>query len=339
LANRAAVRSFGFFSYGDWFGERVNNWGNSEYDTPYGFLVNFLATGDGTLRRLGFAAARHQMDVDTHNGNHPKSGWQLTHSMAHGGGYFPDEYRPGAYAHGGEGVAHSWVEGMLLFWRLTGDSRARNTATRLLDDLAGSKLKNWMFTTGRDAGWHLIHLCAGYRELRNQKYLEAAASLVEKILERQRRDGSFRRVLSTDHCLCYPKHTGEVSFMMGYLLEGFKRYHVLTGDHLVREAIITLSRSVVAEMWNADNGRFRYTSCPNSGPMESAMLLEGLSYAARLTDDHALLSKWRRELKTLCVIDMPSRIVHGDLIFGDGACGKIVSQHLRMLADVCDELL
>ncbi len=340
LANQTAVRAFGFFGYGDWFGERVNNWGNSEYDSPYAWLTHFLATGDPELRRLGFAAARHQMDVDTIHGDRPQANWQITHSMAHGGGYFPDEFRPGAYAHGGVGVAHNWVEGMLLYERLTGDRRARDQAGKLLDDLADpERLRTWYFTTGRDAGWHLIHLCAGYRFLGQPRYLEAAATLVDKILERQRHDGCFRRVLYSDHCLCYPKHTGEVSFMMGFLLEGLKRFHALTGDSLVETAILRLARSVVADMWDDQRALFHYTSCPHSNPIESAMMIEGLSYAARLAGDQRLLARWRRELRRIAAADIPPRIVAGQLKYGDGACGKILSQRLRMFADVCHELL
>ncbi len=339
LQNRDAVGAYGFFGYGDWFGERVSNWGNSEYDTPYAFLQHFMVTGDPELRRLGLAAARHQMDVDTYHGEHPKGGWQITHSMAHGGRYFPDEFRVGAYSHGGIGIAHNWVEGMLLYGRLTGDPRAEQVARRLLDDLAGPCLKNWGFTNGREAGWHLIHLCAGYRELADVRYLEAAAELVEKILARQRRDGSFRRVLYSDHCLCYPKHTGEVSFMMGILLDGLKRFHALTGDPAVEEAIVSLARCVIEDMWDVEGEFFRYTSCPASKMIESAMMLEGLSYAARLSDDRKLLARWRKDLKRMTEKPMDPRIVAGELVYGDGACGKVLSQRLRMFADCCHELL
>ncbi len=335
LANRDAVRAYGFFSYGDWFGERVNNWGNNEYDTAYGFLANFLATGDPELRKLGFAAARHQMDVDSHHGRHDLAGWQIAHAMAHGGRYFPDEYRVGAYSHGGVNVAHNWVEGMLLYGRLSGDPRAAEIAGKLLDDLScPESLRNWAYTNGRNAGWHLIHLCAGYQYLRRRRDLEAAATLVEKILVRQRRDGGFKRVLHSDHCGCYPKHVGSVSFMMGYLMAGLKHFHAITQDRRVERAIVRLAHSVVSEMWDSTRRTFRYTACPKSKPMDSAMLLEGLLYACTLdpsSPSHAVL--WKREWRRLAARTVPTRIVQGDLVYGDSACGKALSQYLRTLID------
>ena len=31
-------REFGYFNYGDWYGERGHNWGNNEYDMAYGII-------------------------------------------------------------------------------------------------------------------------------------------------------------------------------------------------------------------------------------------------------------------------------------------------------------
>ncbi len=334
LKNQNRMRAFGFFSYGDWFGERVNNWGNNEYDTPYGFLVNFMATGDPVLRRLGLAAARHQLDVDTCHGTHPHAGRQLMHSMGHGGPYYPAEYRVGAYGDVGVSISHTWVEGMLLYERITGDPRARAVATLLLDDLAApERTRNWVFTDGRDAGWHLIALCAGYQFIGRSCYLKAASGLVEKIIERQRKDGGFRRVLTSGHCECFPKHTGEAAFMMGVLLDGLQRFHCLTGDPVVKDAIIALARWVVAEMWDTDRKVFRYTSCPGSG--EGGTPLEGLAYAARLSGDRALLAICRNQFKRFAGATVAKRVVQGSIKYGEEACGKLVSQRLRVLPRVC----
>lgn len=332
-ANEAVMRPWNFFSGGDWFGERVNNWGNSEYDTPLGALQMFLGTGDPEWRRRGLAAARHQMDVDTYHGEHPRGGWQIGHSLAHGGNYFPDEYRVGA-KNAGVGVAHVWVEGMLLDYWMTGDERARAVAVRMLDDLAGPELVNWRMDTERDAGWHLIHLCAGAAILQDARYRKAAARLVTAILERQRSDGSFRRVLTSDHCRCFPKHTGCVSFMLGILLAGLKRYHQLTGDAATADALVRLARYLVQDMWDPAQETFRYTSCPASNPIDSRQMIEGLSYAFRLSGDAAGRRRWTREYRRTLAWVFPPEMVRHERVYGEEAFGKSLSQMMRMAGPV-----
>ena len=61
---RARDRAFGYFNYGDWYGERERNWGNNEYDFAHGYFVQFARTGNRDYFRLALAAARHEADVD-----------------------------------------------------------------------------------------------------------------------------------------------------------------------------------------------------------------------------------------------------------------------------------
>ena len=64
MARKALYREYGFFNYGDWYGERGRNWGNNEYDLAHGFFTQFVRTGRRDYFRLALAAARHQADVD-----------------------------------------------------------------------------------------------------------------------------------------------------------------------------------------------------------------------------------------------------------------------------------
>ena len=57
-------REFGYFNYGDWYGERGHNWGNNEYDMAYGLFIHFARTGNRKAARLASASAQHQADVD-----------------------------------------------------------------------------------------------------------------------------------------------------------------------------------------------------------------------------------------------------------------------------------
>ena len=64
MAQKKAAREYGYFNYGDWYGERNRNWGNNEYDLAHGFFMQFVRTGRRDYQRLALAAARHQADVD-----------------------------------------------------------------------------------------------------------------------------------------------------------------------------------------------------------------------------------------------------------------------------------
>lgn len=58
-------RDYGAMNWGDWFGERIVNWGNHEYDTTNQLLIQFARTGDPRYFYVADAAARHSAEVDT----------------------------------------------------------------------------------------------------------------------------------------------------------------------------------------------------------------------------------------------------------------------------------
>lgn len=264
LRQRTDTGAWGFFNYGDWFGERGVNWGNGEYDTTYGMYLQYLHSGRPEWLELAAASARHCLEVDTNHNPGEFQGWQYLHCMGHVGDYFPEGYAVGAYGpQARPGHAHTWVEGLLLHYLFTGDRLARWAVERQLDDMAGSHCPRY-FSNGRDIGWTLVHLTAGATVLRRPDYLAAARDLVRLTLERQRQDGSWRRVLSADHCTCYPFHTGNAGFMLAILLEGLDKYLALTGDEAVRQAILAGTRFLVDDLMDRQDLTFRYTSCPRS---------------------------------------------------------------------------
>ena len=87
-------------NFGDWYGERRYNWGNSEYDTPYGFLLEYLRGGSGCYFTLGWQGAWHVADVDTcHYHTDPmKAGLQYLHTLGHVGDYYVEATFAGTIA-------------------------------------------------------------------------------------------------------------------------------------------------------------------------------------------------------------------------------------------------
>ena len=52
MRQKRSAREYGYFNYGDWFGERGRNWGNNEYDLAHGFFMQFVRTGNRDDFRL-----------------------------------------------------------------------------------------------------------------------------------------------------------------------------------------------------------------------------------------------------------------------------------------------
>jgi hypothetical protein len=280
-------------NFGDWYGERRYNWGNMEYDTPYGFLLEYLRGGDARYFTLGWQAAWHLVDVDTCH-YHPNSalvGLQYAHSLGHVGGYYPDNYLPGAIARDMFHWDHMWVEGLYLYGLLTGESRLLEMANRCVEILATRELNDYDFTNCRDCGWPLRHLIGAYQATGRKQFLNGASIIAERVLERQRASGGWDRLMVPGHCFHIPpRHMGNAGFMVGVLLAALKRYHMETQSPAVAEAIINAANYLVTNLWEADHDAFRYTSCPESviDRELNAQILEGIGYAWQLSKDEKL---------------------------------------------------
>jgi len=304
--NRRETEAYGMLNYGDWYGERRSNWGDMEYDTPYGFLLEYLRGGSDRCFDLGWQAAWHLVDVDTCH-YHPdpaRAGRQYLHSLGHVGSYYPDGYLPGAISGESMSWTHTWIEGLFLYALLTGERRLWEVAGRTVEILAGADLNDYDFTNCRDCGWPLRHLIGAYQATGRAVFLNGARIIVERVLERQRPTGGWERLMVPGHCFHVPpRHMGNAGFMVGILLAALKRYHEETGDEAVAESIVAAARYLVRDMWEEEHTAFRYTSCPQSSVTRSnTQELEGLGYAWRLSRDeelrHVLIAGWEACLST-----------------------------------------
>jgi hypothetical protein len=292
-ADREETRAYGMLNYGDWFGERRSNWGDMEYDTPYGFILEYLRGGSSRFFALGWQAAWHLADVDTcHHHPDPRlAGRQYLHSIGHVGDYYPEAYIPGAISQEAMSWSHTWVEGLYLYSLLTGERRLLEVAERTMAALAGEELNHYDFTNCRECGWPLRHLMGAYQATGRRWYLNGARIIVERVLERQRPTGGWERMLVPGHCFHVPpRHMGNAGFMVGVLLAALKRYHEETLDQAVGKAIVDAAHYLVRSMWVPEQNAFRYTSCPQSkvDPELNAQILEGIGYAWRLSKSEKL---------------------------------------------------
>lgn len=306
--DRRETGAYGMLNFGDWYGERLYNWGNMEYDTPYGFLIEYLRGGADRCFDLGWQAAWHLADVDTchHHADPGRAGRQYGHSLGHVGDYYPDGYLPMSIARAFMSWTHTWVEGLYLYALLTGERRLWEVATRAVETLAAGDVNDYDFTNCRDCGWPLRHLIGSYQATGAKRFLNAAWIIVERVLERQRPSGGWERLLVPGHCFHVPpRHMGNAGFMVGILLAALKRVHEGTGDQAVGQAIVDGARYVVQNLWEDDVKAFRYTSCPDShgGGSLNAQILEGIGYAWALSGDEALGETLRSGLD-YCLVEI-----------------------------------
>ena len=303
-------RQYGFMNFGDWYGEGTWCWGNNEYDAAYGHYMEFLRGGVPHWFTLAGQAARHLADVDTVNFSKKPSqvGGQYIHMPGHAGGFLPPYFR--SKIKGSNLIpSHMWVEGPVLHYLLTGDETLRESLDRTADflihggmrDISGG-LDHYDYSSCRECGWYLIHLCAVARMMDNPRYLNAAYIILERVLERQEPGGGWLRMLMEGHCAGPPpRQRGEAGFMVGVLLEGLRRLHELTGDERVAEAIVGGARWLIDNVYEPDKKHFRYTPCTNrgggAGPVFTLGVIAGLGYAYHLSGDPSMGAILKHALK------------------------------------------
>src|SRR5262249_23230893 len=109
-------RNFGDLAWGD-------GYANVHYDLPFVLLREYLRTGDARAFRLGSERARSRADGRHYQANDyldPERTWNLK-GLAF--------YEKGDHGSFREPVpTHDWIEGMWLYWALTGDEAVRETA-------------------------------------------------------------------------------------------------------------------------------------------------------------------------------------------------------------------
>ena len=279
-------------NFGDWWGERGVDWGNSEYDTQNAFLLQFLRTGNDRYFVAGEQMEWHNRDVDTiqHHSDASRIGGVYHHAIGHTGGYYAKGEIPGnGIAVGILTVDHVFNQGHLAYYFLTGDSRSLETARAIADRYGLVDTRAFDFNSCRNAGWHLILTIAAYEATGDPYYLNAARIIVERVGERQTPNGGwdyYRVCIHQDE----PQHYGNFGFTVGVMLTGLHKYYDATGDERAAAEIIQGARWMAASLYDAKTGGFVYSSCPRSfdASMLTFLLLDGMAFAHERTGDPLL---------------------------------------------------
>jgi len=323
LRNREQGHEYGMLNYGDWYGERQYNWGNLEYDLAHVCLVQYVRTGNPRYLRAGLPSACHTMDVDlVHSWPSPETvGKVWIHCLCHTG--YQPEYgfkKPGGSA-GGFTPSHTWTEGLVEAYWLTGDRRLLEASQMIADAYGSYKLRDWRWPGTRSIGWMMTSFAAVYQATGDPYYLNAMR-LVFDMAWAHRGDGAFQETLHRGHCNCKDvRHHGGVGFMDAVLLSGLTRYHRISDDPRAAELIVAVARDMNRTIWNAKREGYRYSACPRSpaGSGTMGLAAEGQLYAYDLSHDQEILDVVMRGVRRLA----------NDLAGSRGGSGKGSASVLR----------
>jgi hypothetical protein len=315
--------AYGWMNFGDWFGERGLNWGNSEYDWGWCMAQHFARTGRWDYFRSGEEMTRHLTTIDTihlpwadrmpgrvyaHCTGHVGGGIHPTH-LTIGGKPWDEWYAANRFWFNSviDAGGHIQLEGNFIYAMLTGDREFLRAATLAADAQAAYLTPDFQFRIERSAGWPLANMVAAYEATGNPYYLNAARIIVERILATQDPVGGGW-LLPQDPSECHhpPPHYGGKSFATGVLLYGLMRYDLVEPRSDVKHAIMRACDWLTGPAWNPELKGWRYkTNCDVyanevNGPYISALCITGLAYAWSFTGNDRYMAPVRDTMPAIC---------------------------------------
>ena len=339
--DREQRRTYGWMHFGDWFGERLLNFGNNEYDLAWGMGVQWFRSGDRRFFQRGLEMARHYATVDTLSGPavEGKRGIVWTHCFNHLGSglsrdalQFPGDDRAvrtyfdefAGFANGAiDPQGHVYQEGNWLYAALTGDRLLAEVAGRVCDHQAKMLTPQFDFTIERAGGWPLINAVAAYQFSGDPYYLNAARLIIQRCLERESPTTGAWPYWHCNYETDDQTVFGGKAFAVGILGYGVLRY--LDAEPLDRPEVRRMATRAVdwliEESWCPGNG-FRYISnCPKyrdkgHAGMFCVLNAELVAYAYQQTQE----AKYR---------DFWQEMMQGTLNYRVGGMGKSVASYLR----------
>ena len=295
-------REYGHLNYGDWFGERNKNWGNNEYDLAHGLFMDFIRTGNRNHYRWALKAALHQADVDcVHAYPDPYYlGANHQHSIGHTGNWSShhkhSQWTHAYDAHTAARNGHTWMNGMLKAWALSGNPRPMAASYGIGEHIIWAAAPSFrkLGTHERTAGWMLKAILAICNMSNDPHYMKAADKIANIALKEQKfnKGGAWPHKLPPDHAGSggYPKAYGNAPFLIGVLLSSLKSYHEINGKPEVKRSIVS-GVNWLTKAWDKNANAWPYTASVSGEPYFDALIgssniliSNSVAYAANLTN-------------------------------------------------------
>jgi len=244
LFNQRWVPWFGMFDHGDgkwnFDGEKWDVWVCNEPAVDFMLWLHFLRTGDRRFYLAAEAASRHSMDVDnTHWPPDPKyygetnsalDFWE-TLRQPPGTKYLGIGRRHGMQHWSRALSAHVWVAGWLASYYLTGYHRGLDAAIQTAETYL-KRIWGEHDLTGRRlylSAWNLVEV---WDATKDERYLRELKERIARMLVWQEREQGGSLVMD------------RYGYSQNYASHALARYLDLTGDRVVRAALVRHARRV-----------------------------------------------------------------------------------------------
>ena len=291
MKRRRDRKQYGMENFGDdtfeWgYGPSYTFWSNQEDDRTHGMLMQFIRSGDRHWWELGQQAARHYRDVDCVLASPDRPG-DVGGPIHHNARHFVSKGWVADHTYSSPGTGHSWIEGLIDYWLLTGDPLAGEAAVRMGNWYVG-KIEEFRFGAGgqeRGQGWPLTALTSVYRATGDRRYLDAAQRVQDWINDWQ---DPVRGVISVPISE-QPSYEGGTTFMHGIVAHGVARLYEVTGDPKTLRSLRGLAEWIVTEPMGPP-GRFWYKQAPSCkrGYGYNGKAMTATSYLYDFTDDEEM---------------------------------------------------
>ncbi len=184
----------------------------------------------------------------------------------------------------GPSAGHSWVEGMIDYWFLTGDPWAEEVVYSLAHWYSDIAEHNRFGAGGqeRGPGWALIAISALARATGGERIRDAGRIVADWIIQWQ---DPIRGVVSVPISE-QPSYEGGSTFMHGIVGRGLGRWYDVTGDPRIKQSLLGIAEWITTEPMG-EPGTFWYKQGPQNSTRYSAtdQCMTALTYAYRSTGD------------------------------------------------------
>ncbi|MBU7004206.1 MAG: hypothetical protein HXS50_01470 [Theionarchaea archaeon] len=291
-------RAYGLKHYGDFILDRGSSpdpdgtetyYLNNEYDTPHVLAMMFLRTGEIVKWWGAETHALHMMDVDTCHHSVPTDhipdpklmlGAQYRHCYQHIGSIQDPEDDKFIPASG----SHTFGEGLLDYYHLTGDRRTLEVATGYAKNLAYTFSGHDPIGLGRYSGWGLLVLGGAYMVRPSAEIRREAERNIDKIISQQGEGGGILEANIHDRAFEDRK--------IHLCMRGLIKWHQATGDGKTEKLILELMEDYL-NTGLMEEGLPLYSNWPEHAKPTTAMQgfanLESLAYAYDLTGNRRFI--------------------------------------------------
>ena len=281
LQRRESLGLYGDRNFGDDLMNKSGMWNNCEYDYPHVGVLQFIrGSGQKWYNDFALPAARHMYNIDFANAG-IDAGKVYPHSIGH------NSARPKL-------GSHSWLQGILDYYLMSADYRARDLALLVGERWCTSILNaERIGGTERAVTWPLISMLALYKVFGDAKYMEAATKICNRVVELFNFElGHFEGGMKRDN---YPPSYWQVFLMGSPVLESLIMYYQMTGEETIKDIIVAIAKRLAKVNWIEDIGQWEYTKTGglrgHHTPKNNRMVSPGVGYAYLYSGDQNLWDK------------------------------------------------